>query len=269
MPLAATRRVPRPDAMEIPMTEPLELKHDSTRLAWIAGVGASAGLGAALARRFAREGFTVGVTGRSRERLDALAGEIRGTGGHALALPGDVTSESDLAAITRQLADAGTLEVAIFNAAGATRAPTLELTPAQFEAAWRVTTFGAFLFARAALQPLLESGRGSLFFTGATASLRGRPPFAAFASAKAGLRSLTQSLAREFGPRNIHVAHVVVDGGIDGERLRASAPQRVAERGPDGLLDPVDIAEAYWYLHRQGRSAWSQEIDLRPFNESF
>jgi NAD(P)-dependent dehydrogenase (short-subunit alcohol dehydrogenase family) len=269
MPIAATRRVPRLPAMEIPVTEPLEPKHDRTRLAWIAGVGASAGLGAALARRFAREGFTVGVTGRSRERLDALAGEIRSAGGHALALPGDVTSESDLAAITRQLADAGALEVAIFNAAGATRAPTLELTAEQFEAAWRVTTLGGFLFARAALGPLLENGRGSLLFTGATASLRGRPPFAAFASAKAGLRSLTQSLAREFGPRNIHVAHVVVDGGIDGERLRTSAPQRVAERGPDGLLDPAEIAEAYWQLHRQGRSAWSQEIDLRPFNESF
>jgi NAD(P)-dependent dehydrogenase (short-subunit alcohol dehydrogenase family) len=159
--------------------------------------------------------------------------------------------------------------VAIFNAASATRAPTLELSAEQFEAAWRVTTLGGFLFARAALSPLLAAGRGSLLFTGATASLRGRPPFAAFASAKAGLRSLAQSLAREFGPKNIHVAHVVVDGGIDGERLRTSAPQRVAERGEDGLLNPADIADAYWYLHRQGRSAWSQEIDLRPFNESF
>ncbi|KAA1003746.1 SDR family oxidoreductase [Paraburkholderia panacisoli] len=251
------------------MTEPQEQKHEPTRVAWIAGVGASAGLGAALARRFAREGLTVAVTGRSRERLDALADEIRGAGGNVIALPGDVTSESDLAAITRQLASIGTLEVAVFNAAAATRAATLELTAEQFEAAWRVTTLGGFLFARAALQPLLASGRGSLFFTGATASLRGRPPFAAFASAKAGLRSLTQSLAREFGPRNIHVAHVVVDGGIDGERLRTSAPQRVAERGPDGLLNPDDIADAYWFLHRQGRSAWSQEIDLRPFNESF
>ncbi|ABE36050.1 short chain dehydrogenase family protein [Paraburkholderia xenovorans LB400] len=251
------------------MTEPLERQNDHPRLAWIAGVGASAGLGAALARRFAREGLTVVVTGRSHERLDARVAEIRGAGGHALALPGDVTSESDLAAITRQLADAGTLEVAIFNAAGATRAPTLELTAEQFEAAWRVTTLGGFLFARAALQPLLARGHGSLLFTGATASLRGRPPFAAFASAKAGLRSLAQSLAREFGPRNIHVAHVVIDGGIDGERLRTSAPQRVSERGPDGLLDPADIADAYWYLHRQSRSAWSQEIDLRPFNESF
>lgn len=251
------------------MTEAVKERQASARLAWIAGVGASAGLGAALARRFAQEGLNVAVTGRSRERLDAIVEEIRSAGGEALALPGDVTREEDLTAISRQLTAIGTLEVAIFNAAGATRAPTLELSAEQFEAAWRVTTLGGFLFARAALQPLLTAGRGSLLFTGATASLRGRPPFAAFASAKAGLRSLTQSLAREFGPKNIHVAHVVVDGGIDGERLRTSAPQRVAERGEDGLLNPADIADAYWYLHRQGRSAWSQEIDLRPFNETF
>lgn len=239
------------------------------RVAWIAGVGASAGLGGALARRFASEGLSVAVTGRSSERVATLVEEIRASGGDAHAFPGDVTSESDLNAIARGLAGHGTLEVAIFNAAGATRAPTLELSAEQFEAAWRVTTLGGFLFARAALEPLLAAGRGSLLFTGATAALRGRPPFAAFASAKAGLRSLTQSLAREFGPRNIHVAHVVVDGGIDGERLRTSAPERVAKSGPDGLLSPDEIADAYWYLHRQGRSAWSQEIDLRPFNETF
>src|SRR6266702_1043053 len=180
--------------MENAMTEVVGKNGAGRRLAWIAGVGASAGLGAALARRFAREGFSVAVTGRSRERLDA----IHGAGGQAFALPGDVTSESDLAAIARQLTERGTLEVAIFNAAGAPRAPTLELSAGQFEAAWRVTTLGGFLFARAALQPLLAAGRGSLLFTGATASLRGRPPFAAFASAKAGLRSLAQSLAREF-----------------------------------------------------------------------
>ena len=251
------------------MTDAVGQGEARKRVAWIAGVGASAGLGAALARRFAREGFSVAVTGRSRERLDAVVDEIRGTGGHALAFPGDVTSESDLVAIARQLAEAGKLEAAIFNAASGIRVPTLELTAEQFEAAWRVSTLGGFLFARAALPALVAAGQGSLLFTGATASLRGRPPFAAFASAKAALRSLAQSLAREFGPKNIHVAHVVIDGGIDGERLRTSAPRRVAESGPDGLLNPDDIAEAYWHLHQQRRSAWSQEIDLRPFSESF
>jgi NAD(P)-dependent dehydrogenase (short-subunit alcohol dehydrogenase family) len=255
--------------MENSMTELFSQKDEPTRLAWVAGVGASAGLGAALARRFARGGLTVIVTGRSPERLDALVEEVLGAGGHAVALPGDVTSESDLAAIAQQLTRFGTLEVAIFNASGATSVPTLELSAEQFEAAWRVSTLGGFLFARESLPRLLASGRGSLLFTGATASTRGRPPFAAFASAKAGLRSLAQSLAREFGPQNIHVAHVVVDGGIDGERLRTLAPKRVAQRGPGGLLNPDDIADAYWFLHQQPPSAWSQEIDLRPFNEPF
>ena len=112
-------------------------------------------------------------------------------------------------------------------------------------------------------------GRGSLLFTGATASLRGGAKFAAFASAKAGLRSLAQSLAREFGPQGVHVAHVVIDGGIDGERLRAAAPQRAIDAGADGLLRPDAIADVYWHLHTQHRSAWTQELDLRPYKETF
>ncbi|MGF6781587.1 NAD(P)-dependent dehydrogenase (short-subunit alcohol dehydrogenase family) [Paraburkholderia sp. GAS334] len=144
------------------MTELFSEKDEPTRLAWVAGVGASAGLGAALARRFARGGLTVIVTGRSPERLDALVEEIRGAGGHAVALPGDVTSESDLAAIAQQLTRFGTLEVAIFNASGATSVPTLELSAEQFEAAWRVSTPGGFLFARESLPRLLASDRGSL-----------------------------------------------------------------------------------------------------------
>jgi NAD(P)-dependent dehydrogenase (short-subunit alcohol dehydrogenase family) len=136
---------------------------------------------------------------------------------------------------------------------------------------------GGFVFARAALPLLLAApdaadnpiGAGSLIFTGATASLRGRPPFAAFAAAKAGLRSLSQSLAREFGPRGVHVAHVVIDGGIDGERLRTASPQRAEQAGVDGLLQPDAIAESYWQLHHQHRSAWTQELDLRPYRETF
>jgi NAD(P)-dependent dehydrogenase (short-subunit alcohol dehydrogenase family) len=116
---------------------------------------------------------------------------------------------------------------------------------------------------------LLASGGGSLFFTGATASIRGRGPFTAFAAAKAGLRSLAQSLAREYGPQGVHVAHIIIDGGIDGERLRSSAPDRLAEAGADQLLSPDAIAETYWHLHRQHRSAWTHELDLRPYRESF
>lgn len=249
----------------------------SPSVAWIAGVGASAGLGAALGRRFAREGYTVVLTGRTAQRVEAVAAEIREHGGHALAAVADITSEQDLARVAQLVKREGVLRSAIFNAGNAVRAPTLELSVEAFESAWRTNVLGGFLFARAAL-PLLLDGpdttggaarAASLLFTGATASLRGKPPFAAFAAAKAGLRSLAQTLAREYGPRGVHVAHVVIDGGIDGERLRSAAPQRVQAAGPDGLLQPEAIAESYWQLHRQARSAWTQELDLRPWREPF
>jgi NAD(P)-dependent dehydrogenase (short-subunit alcohol dehydrogenase family) len=246
-----------------------ELNTQAREVAWIAGVGASAGLGAALARRFAEGGFRVAVTGRSPDRLAAIVEEIRAAGGEALALPGDVSDEHAVAGLALRIAELGVLRVAIFNAASGTRAPTLELSADQFEQAWRTSTLGGFVFGKQALVSLLANGGGTLLFTGATASLRGRPPFAAFAAAKAALRSLSQSFAREFGPQGVHVAHVIIDGGIDGERLRLASPQRVAERGADGLLDPAAIAEAYWQVHKQPRSAWSQELDLRPYNETF
>jgi len=238
-------------------------------LVWVAGVGASAGLGAAVARRFAREGLHAVLTGRSSERLEQVAAEIRATGANAVALPGDISREADVLSIAGKVAALGRLEVAVFNAASADRAPTLELSAAQFESAWRTSTLGGFLFGREALRALLAAERGTLLFTGATASLRGRPPFGAFAAAKAGLRSLSQTFAREFGPRGIHVAHVIIDGGIDGERLRSNAPQRAREAGADGLLGLEAIAEAYWQLHAQQRSAWTQELDLRPYKEPF
>mgnify|MGYP001550429740 FL=1 len=239
------------------------------RVAWIAGVGASAGLGAALGRRFAREGFTVALTGRTRERIEVVVDEIRRAGGDALALPGDVTSESEVAAIAAQIVQAGALEAAVFNAGNSSNARLLDLGAAQFESVWRVGTLGGLIVGKEAVRAMLAAGGGSLIFTGATASLRGRPPFAAFAASKAALRSLSQSFAREFGPQGVHVAHVIIDGGIDGERLRQAAPQRIAASGDDGLLHPDEIADAYWRLHQQPRSAWSQEIDLRPYNESF
>jgi NAD(P)-dependent dehydrogenase (short-subunit alcohol dehydrogenase family) len=163
----------------------------------------------------------------------------------------------------------GTLAAAIFNPADAERAPSLELSAAAFEQAWRTITLGGFLFGREVVRALVAEGRGTLLFTGATASLRGKPPFGAFAAAKAGLRSVVQTLAREFGPRGIHVAHVIIDGGIDGERLRSRAPQRALEAGQDGLLALDAIAEVYWQLHDQPRSAWTHELDLRPYKEPF
>ncbi|MDM0021455.1 SDR family NAD(P)-dependent oxidoreductase [Variovorax saccharolyticus] len=254
-----------------------ELPEGRAPVAWIAGVGASAGLGAALARRFASGGYSVALTGRTAQQLQAVAAEIESAGGRAHAFAGDVASEAEIHGIAQRVKALGALSIAVFNAASAVRAPTLELTVEQFTQAWRTSTLGGFIFGREALQLLLANdqdarapgGRGSLLFTGATAALRGKPPFAAFAAAKAGLRSLSQSLAREFGPQGIHVAHVVIDGGIDGERLRSNAPQRVAQAGEDGLLNLDAIAESYWQLHMQHRSAWTQEIDLRPFKEAF
>ena len=238
-------------------------------VAWIAGVGASAGLGAALARRFAAGGLLVAVTGRHAERVEALAAAIVAAGGQAHALPGDVSSETDVERLARALESLGTLRSAVFNAGNAVRGTPLELTPAEFESTWRGSTYAGFLFARAALPRLLAAGGGSLLFTGATASLRGRGPFVAFAAAKAGLRSVAQSLAREYGPRGVHVAHVVIDGGIDGEQLRRNAPELAADAGADRLLSPAAIAETYWQLHEQHRSAWTHELDLRPYRETF
>jgi NAD(P)-dependent dehydrogenase (short-subunit alcohol dehydrogenase family) len=168
---------------------------------WVAGVGASAGLGAALARRFAREGLLAVVTGRTAARVEAVASEIVNSGGEAVALPGDVANEASIQGIARKIAELGTLEVAIFNAGNQVRAPSLELTVEQLEEAWRINTLGGFIFSREALRQLVPQQRGSLLITGATGSLRGKPPFGAFASAKAGLRSLAQTFARELGPQ--------------------------------------------------------------------
>jgi NAD(P)-dependent dehydrogenase (short-subunit alcohol dehydrogenase family) len=238
-------------------------------VAWVAGVGASAGLGAATARRFAQAGFIVALTGRNAERLRAVTAQIVAAGGRAHALPGDVSSVDDVERLAAEVRTLGPLRVAIFNAGNAVRGTPLELTPEQFESTWRGSTYAGFLFARATLPRLLAAGGGSLLFTGATASLRGRGPFVAFAAAKAGLRSVAQSVAREYGPQGVHVAHIVIDGGIDGERLRANAPHRAAEAGADGLLNPEAIAETYWQLHQQHRSAWTHELELRPYKEPF
>src|SRR6266851_2785151 len=160
-------------------------------------------------------------------------------------------------------------DLVVFNAGGNQRVDFRELSAERFEAFWRVGCFGGFLVGREAARRLAPLGRGTIIFTGASASLRGKPGFAHFAAAKAGLRMIAQSMAREYGPRGLHVAHVVIDGGIDGDRLRNRAPMLIAERGEDGLLGIDAIAEAYWQIHRQTRSAWTHELDLRPFKEKF
>ncbi len=245
------------------------MSHPHEEVVWITGVGAVAGLGAALARRFAQGGYRVAVSGRSPEKLQAVVDSVTQQGGTALALPGDAGSEADIVDALQRIQSFGRLRVAIFNVGNSVAAPSLELSAEVFEQTWRASTLGGFLFARESTRVLLEHGGGTLLFTGATASLRGKPPFAAFAAAKAGLRSLSQTFAREFGPQQVHVAHVIIDGSIDGERVRSRAPQRLEALGEDGALHLDDIAEAYWFLHAQPRSAWTQELDLRPFKESF
>jgi NAD(P)-dependent dehydrogenase (short-subunit alcohol dehydrogenase family) len=238
-------------------------------VAWIVGVGPTRGLGAALARRFASGGMHVVITGRTKERLDVIAQEVNASGGRATVAPGDITESSFIQKTLDEIGLWGKLDVAIFNAGGNQWKPTLEMTDEFFESVWRLCCMSGFVFGRETARVMLERGRGTLLFTGASASLRGRAQFTAFAAAKAGLRMVSQSMAREFGPLGIHVAHVIVDGLIDGDRAREVASDGVQSKGADGLLKPEAIAEAYWQLHAQHRSAWTQELDLRPFSESF
>src|SRR5690349_5860877 len=245
----------------------------STQTAVVVGVGAERGLGAALCRRFAAEGYHVLVAGRTPEKIDRVARAIETLGGRATPVPAETTREEDVARLfDLAMADGdghGPADLVVYNAGNNQRLRFHETSAETFEAFWRVGCFGGFLVGREAARRLLPLGRGTVLFTGASASLRGRPGFAHFAAAKAGLRMVAQSMAREFGPLGLHVAHVVIDGGIDGERLHVSRPQAAAERGENGLLNVDAIAEAYWQLHLQHPSAWTHEIDLRPFKEPF
>lgn len=237
--------------------------------ALVVGVGAPRGLGAAIARRFAAAGFAVLVAGRNEAKLTETSDALRAAGGVVGMAVGDGSDPADVRRFVDAAQAIGSIAVAVHNAGSNRPAAFLDVAPASFEAHWREHALGGFHLAQAVLPVLLDQGAGSLFFTGASGSLRGRARYAPFAAAKAALRALSQSLAREFAPRNVHVAHVVVDGGIRGDRLLQALPGVEEQRGPDGLLDPDAIAEAFWQLHRQQRSAWSHEIDLRPWSEAF
>jgi NAD(P)-dependent dehydrogenase (short-subunit alcohol dehydrogenase family) len=240
------------------------------RTAIVVGVGSEQGLGAALARRFAGEGHRVIVSGRTEAKIAQVVRAIVDRGGKAEAFTADATIESDVVALFDFAQASGrAVDLVVFNAGNNVRHDFRTMPAELFEQTWRVAAFGGFLVGREAARRLVPSGKGSIFFTGATASLRGKPPFTAFASAKAALRSLAQSMAREFGPSGIHVAHVVIDGGIDGEKLNTAVPQIKEMRGADGLLNIDAIADAYWHLHTQHPSAWTHELDLRPFKEVF
>jgi len=235
----------------------------------VVGVGASLGLGAAIARRFAAGGHPVLVAGRNAAKIETVVNELKEAGATVAAEIGDAASAADAARFVKAAEALGPLAVVVHNAGSNRPSPFLQVSEEQFAQHWREHALGGFQTAQAALPVLLKHGCGSLFFTGASGSLRGKANFAPFASAKAAVRNLSQSIAREFGPQNIHVAHVVVDGGIEGERLLTFLPKLREQRGPDGMLKIDAIAEAYWMLHHQHRSAWTLELDLRPWSETF
>jgi len=234
-------------------------------------IGAGDGLGSAVARAFAAEGLTVCLTRRPRnlDRLEALAEEIRATGGSAHAFGCDAREEAEVIALFDRIeADIGPLEVVVFNIGANVRFPVVETTARVFTKVWEMACFAGFLAGREAARVMGPRGRGSILFTGATASTRGRDGYAAFASAKSGLRAIAQSMARELAPEGIHVAHVVVDGAIDGNFTRermGNQAQAMLDR--DEILKPEDIAEAFVALHRQKKSAWTFEMDVRPWTE--
>jgi NAD(P)-dependent dehydrogenase (short-subunit alcohol dehydrogenase family) len=237
--------------------------------ALVVGVGSLQGLGAAIARRFADGGYPVVIAGRNAAKLSATLDALRSGGAQIEAVVGDASLADDAKKFVQAADSLAPLAVAVHNAGSNRPASFLKLTEESFEAHWREHALGGFQLAQAALPVLLSNGGGSLMFTGASGSLRGKARFAPFAAAKAALRATAQSIAREFGPQGIHVAHIVVDGGIEGERLLTIAPNLKADRGPDGMLNIDAIADAYWLLHHQHRSAWTLELDLRPWSEAF
>jgi NAD(P)-dependent dehydrogenase (short-subunit alcohol dehydrogenase family) len=231
-------------------------------------VGAGDGTGGAIARRFAREGYVACVTRRHADKLEPLLQRIRTEGGEAYGFGSDARREEEVAALVEDIESRiGSIEVLVFNVGANVPCGILEETPRKYLKIWELACFSGFLTAQAVARRMVVRGRGTILFTGATASLRGAAGFAAFAGAKHALRALAQSMARELGPKNIHVAHVVVDGAIDTAFIRESLPDVYARKADDGILDPDHIAEAYWFLHGQPRDAWTFELDLRPWGE--
>ncbi len=245
-----------------------------TRHASVAVIGAGDYIGSAIARRFAREGYAVYAGRRGGDKLAPLLDAIAVEGGRGSGRGLDARKEDDVAAFIREADAIAPLEVCIFNVGANVYFPILDTTERVFRKVWEMACYAGFLTGREAARAMVAHGRGSLFFTGATASLRGAAGFAAFAAAKAGLRAVAQSMARELGPRNIHVAHLVIDAGVDTafvrDRIRdAQGEAGLAALAPDQLMRPESIADAYWQLHQQSRDAWTFELDLRPARETW
>lgn len=235
-------------------------------------VGAGDGVGGAIARAFAAEGLEVCITRRARnlDQLEELAATIRAEGGVARAYGVDARSEEEMIALVDKIeAEVGPLEVVVFNIGANVRFDLVETTSRVFHKVWEMACFAGFLTAREAARVMAPRGRGTILFTGATASVRGRQGFSAFSAAKHGLRAVAQSAARELGPKGVHVAHVVVDGAIDGVFARSNIPDREERLDRDAILKPEEIAANYVWLHKQQRSAWTHELDLRPWAEAW
>lgn len=231
-------------------------------------VGAGDATGGAIARRFAREGLITCVTRRDTQKLQALVQEIEASGGQAHGFGSDARKEEQVIALVEQIErDIAPIEVLVFNIGANVPCSILEETARKYFKIWEMACLSAFLVGREVAKRMVQRQRGSIIFTGATAGLRGAANFAAFAGAKHALRALAQSMARELGPQNIHVAHVVVDGAIDTDFIRTSFPERYAQKEQDGILNPDHIADNYWHLHAQPRDAWTHELDLRPWME--
>ncbi len=239
-------------------------------IAVILGVGAEDGIGGALCKRAAQHGYHVVAVGRTQKKLTRVVEVIVSNGGDASGITADLSQEREIVSVFEQIdALGGQLSFVSYNAGNSFRQETANITASFFEEAWRICCLGGFVAGREAAKRLSKQGVGTIIYTGATASIKARPPFLAFASAKFGLRAVAAGLAREFGPQGVHIAHVIIDGGINGEIIRDRAPDRIATAGENGMLLPHTIAESYWQLHLQHPSAWSFELDLRPFKEVF
>ena len=245
-----------------------------SRNASVAVVGAGDYIGAAIARRFAREGYLVVAGRRSADKLENLKTAIETDGGRAIVRGLDARREEDIAAFLEQADNAAPLEVCVFNIGANVNFPILDTTERVFRKVWEMACYGGFLTGREAARLMLARGKGTILFTGATASMRGGTGYSAFASAKFALRGFAQSLARELGPKNIHVGHLIIDAGVDTafvrERIKARGGDATQEQlANDQLMNPDSIADAYWYLHNQPRDGWTFELDIRPFMEKW
>lgn len=244
------------------------------RNATCAIIGAGDFIGSAIAKKFAAEGYTIFAGRRTAEKLEKLKTDIETAGGKCVARGLDARKEEDVTAFLQEADAYAPLEVVISNPGANVHFPLLDTSERVFFKVWEMACKAGFLSGREAARLMLARGKGSIFFTGATASLRGGIGYAAFASAKGGLRMMSQAMARELGPLNIHVAHLVIDAGVDTDFVRdritsVHGKDAVGNLAPDTLMDPASIAEAYWYLHQQKRDAWTYEMDLRPYRETW